>query len=334
MRGSVWNALRAGLLLSILAAGGAGAQPQDWRLEWPRTDFAKRSVGFDEILSGGPPRDGIPALDAPKFASARGFDGLSPLEPVISVVVGGDARAYPLRILMWHEIVNDAVGGLPIAITYCPLCNTGIVFDRRVGGQVLDFGTTGKLRHSDLVMYDRQTESWWQQFLGEGIVGRHTGERLRIVASRLESWRDFLARAPASARVLLAPEDVRRSYGVNPYRGYDGQTRPYDFFTGALPKDIAPMARLVVVREEGRPPEAWSLDLVRRAGRIETEDGRVLVWMPGQVSALDASRIAEGREVGGVIVQRRQSGELVDLPYTVDFAFAFRAFFPDAPLHQ
>lgn len=321
-------------LLMFLFMSVAAAQPRDWLAEWPRTDFTRHGVSFSEILSGGPPRDGIPSVDAPKFAPARGFDALAPAEPVISVAIRGDARAYPLRVLMWHEIVNDTVGGLPVTITYCPLCNTGIVFDRRVKGRVLDFGTTGKLRHSDLVMYDRQTESWWQQFLGEAIVGEHTGESLRIIPSRLESWQDFLARAPVSARVLLPPDDAQRPYGTNPYERYDSQEMPYGFFTGALPKDVAPMARLVVVREEGRAPEAWSLDLVRRLERIETEDGRVLAWSSGQASALDSPDIARGRNVGSVVVQRRQGSDLVDIPYTVDFAFAFRAFFPDAHLHQ
>jgi Protein of unknown function (DUF3179) len=115
---------------------------------------------------------------------------------VIGVVIDGDARAYPLRILIWHEIVNDVVGGVPVAVTYCPLCNTGIAFDRRVGEQVLELGTTGKLRNSDLVMYDRATESWWQQFLGEAIVGELTGARLTMLPSRLESFANFRERAP------------------------------------------------------------------------------------------------------------------------------------------
>jgi hypothetical protein len=127
-----------------------------------KTDFSKHSVPFEEILSGGPPKDGIPAIDRPTFVSVDDADRwLGDLEPIVVFAHDGEVRGYPWQILIWHEIVNDVVGGLPVSITYCPLCNTAIAFDRRVGDRVLDFGTTGKLRHSDLVMYDRQTETWW-----------------------------------------------------------------------------------------------------------------------------------------------------------------------------
>ncbi len=138
--------------------------PQAWRFEWSKTDFNKTSIDLGEIISGGPSKDGIPSIDAPRFiaASKVSHQDLGPTEPVIGVVINGKARAYPLRILTWHEIVNDELAGVPITVTFCPLCNSAIVFDRRLNGRVLDFGTTGKLRNSDMVMYDRQTESWWQ----------------------------------------------------------------------------------------------------------------------------------------------------------------------------
>ena len=113
---------------------------------------------------------------------------LTDTEPVVGRIINGKARAYPLRILTWHEIVNDGLGSVPVIVTYCPLCNSAIIFDRRLDGKVLDFGTTGKLRHSDMVMYDRQTENWWQQFLGQGIVGEMTGKRLKTIPARLESF--------------------------------------------------------------------------------------------------------------------------------------------------
>ena len=148
------------LVIGIVAAGQSAAATAltaavaQWRLEWPDTDFTRHSVPLEEIVSGGPPKDGIPAIDDPAFAPVAEAH-LADNEPVLGLSIEGDARAYPLRILIWHEIVNDVVGGVPVAVTYCPLCNTGIVFDRRVGDRVLAFGTTGKLRHSDLVMYDR-----------------------------------------------------------------------------------------------------------------------------------------------------------------------------------
>ncbi len=128
-------------------------------MEWPNTDFSKRSVEWNEILSGGPPKDGIPSIDDPRTEPISKIDNLTDTDPVIGLIINGKARAYPLRILTWHEIVNDELGGVPVTVTYCPLCNSSIAFDRRLDGRILDFWTTGKLRRSDMVMYDRQTES-------------------------------------------------------------------------------------------------------------------------------------------------------------------------------
>jgi hypothetical protein len=151
---------------------------------------------------GRPAQGRHPSIDRPRFerlndGAASGWATLiGGAEPVISLVIGDDARAYPLSILIWHEIVNDIVGGTPVAVTYCPLCNSSLVFERTVDNRVLDLGTTGKLRNSDLVMYDRQTESWWQQFGGDAIVGVMSGKHLRLVQSHLESFDHFRQRFP------------------------------------------------------------------------------------------------------------------------------------------
>jgi hypothetical protein len=308
-------------LLAVSVAWTATEGPRQWQREWPRTDFSRTSVDFKEIQSGGPPKDGIPSIDQPRFVPLVEATDLQPEEAVISLVVAGEARAYPLRILMWHEIVNDVVAGVPVAVTYCPLCNTSIVFDRRLDGRILDFGTTGKLRHSDLVMYDRQTESWWQQFGGDAIVGELTGRSLEMLPSRLESFASFRERAPAG-RVLIPDRPGSRAYGTNPYVGYDRATRPF-LFAGPLPEGVAAMMRVVAVGER-----AWALPLVRERELIEADDLRIH-WRPGQVSALDTADITQGAEVGNVVVQRR--GE--DVPYVVTFAFAFFAFHPDGVLH-
>jgi hypothetical protein len=298
------------------------ADPASWRADWPRTDFTRHNVALDEITSGGLPRDAIPAIDAPAFVPVDAAE-LPAREPVIGLVIGGDARAYPLRILIWHEIVNDVVGDVPVAVTYCPLCNTGLVFDRRVGDRVLEFGTTGKLRHSDLVMYDRSTESWWQQFLGEAIVGELTGTRLAILPARLESFARFKERAPEG--LVQVPPSAARAYGTNPYVGYDGAPAPF-LYHGMLPNDIAPLAR--VVRVDDR---AWALDLVREQGSIVHDDLKI-TWEPGQASALDQSTIAESADVGNVLVKRRTANGWEDAAYSVDFAFAFHAFYPDSEI--
>ena len=313
------------LIVGLYAPTALAAPGDRWQYEWPKTDFTITSVDFAEIFSGGPPKDGIPAIDDPQFAPIDEVE-LPDIEPVIGFGIGGDMRAYPLRVLMWHEIVNDVVGGVPVAVTFCPLCNASMVFDRRVDGQVLDFGTTGKLRHSDLIMYDRQTESWWQQFLGEAIVGSMTGKRLKLLPARIESFAKFRARAP-QGKVLIPGFSLFRRYGKNPYEGYDSLSTPW-LFKGAMPANIAPLARVVTVGGE-----AWSLDLLRKTGRIE-KDGMVITWEPGQASALDTAVIANGFDVGNVTVQRKNAdGVMEDIPYGVDFAFAFNAFYPDSPIY-
>ena len=183
----------------VLFASSSTADPSVWVVDWPTTDFGKTSVDFLDIMSGGPGKDGIPPIDSPRFKPVSEIIRMAPIEPVIGLVVNGEQKAYPLQVLMWHEIVNDEIGGVPVAVTFCPLCNTTIVFDRSLDGRVLDFGTTGKLRFSDLVMYDRQTESWWQQFLGEAIIGELTGSRLKIIPARVESFGNFKERAPDPA---------------------------------------------------------------------------------------------------------------------------------------
>jgi hypothetical protein len=318
------------LVAAALLSGSLGAQaladPAHWQVEWPETDFELSSVDFSEILSGGPPKDGIPSIDNPTFASPDEVD-LPPQEAVIGINSTDEARAYPLRILMWHEIVNDRFDGRDIAVTYCPLCNTGIVFDRTLDGETLEFGTTGKLRHSDLVMYDRTTESWWQQFTGQAIVGELMGAELEMLPSRLESYAMFLERNAERDMAVLVPDGTfRREYGRNPYVNYDDERSSPFLFRGDLPEEIPAMAR--VVRVEDR---AWSLDLLRDREVIETADLR-LSWVPGQASALDAARVADGRDVGNVVVERRTAEGWEDAVYSVDFAFAFKAFFPEGDI--
>lgn len=294
--------------------------------EWS-TDFTRRTIEWDEILSGGPPKDGIPSIDEPTFEPIEDAqEWLTDRDPVIVLDHNGVRRAYPLSILIWHEIVNDEIGGLPVAVTFCPLCNASVVFDRRFGDRALDFGTTGNLRKSDLVMYDRQTESWWQQFLGKAIVGELTGAQLKMLPVRVESFERFLERFPEGA-VLLPPSGTMRDYGRNPYLHYDSRQEPY-FPMGYYDDPLPAMARVVAVGEQ-----AWPLSSLREQGRIEAGD-LVLTWTAGQASALDSATIAGGRDIGNVVVQRRRpDGRLVDEVYDVTFAFAFRSFRPEGILH-
>jgi len=317
------------LFAFVAASVPVGATPAQWRIEgWNKTDFNKTSIDFTEILSGGPPKDGIPSIDNPKFVELDKMSDLAGTEPVIGLEINGDARAYPLRILIWHEIVNDVIGGTPVAVTYCPLCNSAIVFDRRFEGKVLDFGTTGKLRNSDLVMYDRQTESWWQQFIGTAIVGEYNGKELTGIPARLESFDNFKARYPGG-KILVPNNENTRRYGNNPYVGYDSSSRPF-LYDGEMPKDINPMARVVVVKAGGKP-RAVTLELLRKKGEITLGDIS-LKWKKGQNSALDSSEIAKGRDVGNVVAQRITASGAKDVVYDVTFAFVFHAFHPKQPI--
>ncbi len=276
--------------------------------EW-KTDFSRHTVPLDEIVSGGPPKDGIPAVDRPRFVNVRQADRwLSDREPVVLVVLNGEAKAYPIQILIWHEIVNDELGGVPVTITFCPLCNTALAFDRRHAGRVLDFGTTGRLRHSDLVMYDRQTESWWQQATGRGIVGEFAGHRLTFISAPLISWKTFKETYP-DGRVLSRETGHSRPYGDNPYELYD---RPRSspirrFFSGRTDERLPAKERVAAV-ELGGETVAFPFSLLAEKRVVQDEVGGVAIvvfWAPGTASALDDRRIAEGRDVGSSGVFRR-----------------------------
>ncbi|WP_323782651.1 DUF3179 domain-containing protein [Thalassovita sp.] len=310
--------LVAGLILIQVVP--AAANPDFWRHEWPKTDFSRTEVeNWVEILSGGPPKDGIPALDDPAMKAQADEISLDPREPVITVALDGQpARAYPLRYLIWHEIVNDRIGDLPVAVTFCPLCNSALVFDRRVDDQILSFGVTGKLRNSDMVMYDRQTESWWQQALGRGIVGHFNGVKLRQLPVWMESWASFRAAYPGGL-VMMQPE-FSRAYGTNPYQSYDSAHRPFLYSGENPPHGVPPLMRVIRVGNR-----AWTMERLGRE-KVITEAGIVLRWQDEQASALDTAAIAKGRSVGAI---RVQDGQGRDLAHDVMFAFAFHAFWPD-----
>jgi hypothetical protein len=180
----------------------------------------KHIVPLDQIVSGGPPPDGIPSIDNPKFLSvADASKILKDSDLVIGLSINGETRAYPLLILVWHEIVNDKVGGIPVAITYCPLCFTAQVFDRTIGGHAVQFGTSGKLYNNNLVMYDRLSGSLWSQALGEGIVGTYASESLKRIPFDLAYWKDWKQLYPNSV-VLSTDTGFTRPYGADPYGDY------------------------------------------------------------------------------------------------------------------
>jgi len=192
------------------------------------TDGVKHSVPLDEILGGGPPKDGIPSIDNPKFISvAEASKILNDSEPGIALSISGADRFYPFQILVWHEIVNDTIGGQRALVTYCPLCLSGIVFDPLVNNERVEFGTSGKLWNSNLVMYDRKTNSLWSQILGEAIVGEMTGTQLKVLASdqiRFGEWKKL----HPNGEVLSRDTGTTRFYGQDPYGDY--YTTPGTYF--------------------------------------------------------------------------------------------------------
>jgi len=266
-----------------------------------RTDFSRHSVDYREILSGGPPKNGIPAIDDPAYVSVdEAEEWLAPQEPVIVVEVGDQARAYPIQILIWHEIVNDQLGGLPLSVTFCPLCNTGIAFERTVDGRVLDFGTTGRLRYSNLIMYDRQTESWWQQATGEAIAGELTGKNLALFPATMIGWSEF-AEAYPEGTVLTRETGYDRNYGRNPYLGYDDITRSPFLYEGPLTPDGLPAMARVFTVDRGGQAVAYPYDRLEQARVVRDRLGDqplVVFWQPGTASALDGAFVSTGREVG------------------------------------
>ncbi len=297
------RAALGGILLGLLSQ--AALVPAVAAVEL-RTDSSKALIPLDEVISGGPPPDGIPAIDRPVFVPAGAADAwLKPAEPVLALEVNGDARAYPLQILIWHEIVNDTVGGRPIAVTYCPLCNSGLVFDRVVDGRTLDFGTSGRLYQSDLLMYDRQTHSLWAQMEGRAVVGERAGTRLGRIPANTISYGDFKAVYP-SGRVLSRETGHARSYGLNPYQAYDRPDSTPFLFRGQPDRRRPPKERVVGITV-GAVSRAYPWPVLATQKVIHDALGGeplVVLYRPGAVSALDESEIARSRAVGATGVFR------------------------------
>jgi len=281
------------------------------------TDWSKATIDLSELrrgLSAPDPRDVIRPIDEPKLETvAEASAWLDDREPVALAKAGGEARAYPLRILTWHEVVNDNLGGLPVAVTYCPLCNSAVGFEREVDGEVLTFGVSGLLRNSDLVMWDRQTESLWQQLTGEGIVGELSGMQLEFVPVTLVSWETFREQFP-DGTVLSQDTGFGRNYGVNPYDFYDSANRPF-LYSGEVDDRYPAMERVLAV-VLGETNKAYPFSLISEEGAINDEvAGEPIVVFWGDedtASALSDRQIPEGRAVGtGAAYSRTVDGQVL-----------------------
>ncbi len=360
------------LVIGLIAASiysyySYSARHPSFETSWQHTDFSQFNINLAEVTSGGIPKDGIPAIDTPHFITPQKAKWLKASEPVIALGINGDHRAYPLQIMMYHEIVNDIVGGQAVSITFCPLCNAAIVFKRQLDQQQLDFGTTGLLRNSDMIMYDRQTQSWWQQFTGKGIVGTLTGQQLQRLPSQIIAF-ELFTRSYPQGKVLSRKTGHRRPYGNNPYRGYDDiNSSPFLFNKPADPR-LPPMERVLAIQYNNNF-RLYPFSVLQRQAIIHDE--HIVIFSHRMMnSALDTAKIKHSRLIPTAAAYRRQldgqtlsfsieSDKIIDqqsqsewnsfgqaingplagqqlqqIDLGVHFAFAWLAFHPSSKIYQ
>ena len=338
--------------------------------EFPKTDFSKYTVPLSEIYSGGPPRDGIRPIDKPVFISiAQAKEFLDQREPVVVLTLDDSAKAYPLRILLYHEIVNDEIGGLPIFVAHCPLCNTAVVFSRKLNDEILDFGTTGRVRDSNLIMYDRQTESWWQQFTGDAIVGKYAGVFLTPVNSQIASFAEFSKTYPHGL-VLSQDTGFKRYYGRTPYPGYDNKGGIPFLFKREIDFRLPPLERVLALKDGSSSTiypfsylnknplinstfKSQEILIVSQASMVSTMDKKVIKESSSMLTAaaysrqvndqvlnfriennqiIDTETSSEWNIFGEAIKGKLKGVKLNKIDNNVHFAFAWLAFYPEAKI--
>jgi hypothetical protein len=252
-------------------AGLASSTRPDNEPEAPKLNgfqLAPLAVPADDIVPGGPPRDGIPALESPEVVRAADSPWRED-EVVVGVALNGETRAYPVSLLVWHELVNDSLGGRPILVSYCPLCGTALVFDRVIGDEPQTFGVSGLLYRSDLLLYDRTTESLWSQISAQAVAGPRTGSRLKVLRSEMTRWGNWRRRHPQTT--VLGPETGhRRPYGRSPYAGYEESDDVY--FPAPIDKRYHPKMPTLGVRIPNGAARAYPAVEILRAGGSVQED--------------------------------------------------------------
>lgn len=270
-------------------------------LEIMETDGVKHLIPLDKIKGGGPPKDGIPSIDNPVFATVSDSQFMSNSDTVIGLEINGQAKAYPLFILVWHEIVNDKVGGLPVSVTYCPLCYTNQVFERIIDGQEVEFGTSGKLYNSNLLMYDRLTESYWSQALGLAVKGELTGYQLELVPFDVITWGDWKALHPETL-VLTTDTGHLRSYATDPYGNY--YTEPQIMFPVEYNDDRMHPKEIII---------GFNLDEIYKAYKQSDIESQIVINdSVGDTSIMLVSLYSENSRA----FERMIDGEILDFEYT------------------
>jgi hypothetical protein len=277
-------------------------------------DVGNASIPVAEILSGGPPRDGIPAIDEPHFVGAGQADFLAPDDRVIGISRNGEARAYPIAIMNWHEIVNDEIGGESIVVTYCPLCGTGMVFLAPPG---LDYGVSGLLYNSDVLLYDRQSQSLWSQIRMQAVSGKRVGENLQLLPASHTSWRDWSSRFPRT-RVLSTQTGVSRDYTRDPYAGY-ARSRKLYFPVSSRDQRYHPKEQVIGVAKDGAA-KAWPF------AELAKSDGEITDTLAG--TEVTVRYNSEARS-GAVYDQQGK-----EIPSVIAFWFAWMSFHPEAEVYK
>ena len=276
-------------------------------------DFSKHSVPLEEILSGGPSKDGIPALTIPKFITGYEAKYLKPQDRVLGIFLNGEAHAFPIRILNWHEIVNDIVGSKPVVISYCPLTGSGIAYDATFNNKRVIFGVSGNLYNSNLLLYDRSTESLWSQLKMEAVTGKMTGTKLQLLPLLNTTWKDWQKRYP-NTKVLSISTGYSRDYTRDPYQGYQKSDRLY-FPVSHSNKKLFPKEQILGVIVNGKSKAYPFRILSKVASPLLDEVGgeNIIIYFDKK----EKSAWAESPE-GKVI------------PSVQAYWFAWVAFYPDA----
>lgn len=279
-------------------------------------DLAGSLLSVGDLRSGGPPRDGIPALNQPGFIQAGFVDYLRPEDRVLGLEIGGVAKAYPIRILDWHEIVNDPFGTEPVVVTYCPLCGTGMAFSAVVGGRARTFGVSGLLYNNDVLLFDRESDSLWSQIMSQAVTGPAVGERLELLPLRATTWRDWQNTHPDTL-VLAIPVGYGRDYFGEAYPGYAKSASIIFPLTERRDRRYHPKERVLGVEIDGSFKAYPFVELGETDGRVQDEVNgeRIEVFFDAD-NASAIVRDASGREI----------------PSVVGYWFAWTAFHPDTEL--
>lgn len=317
------------------------------------TNGVKHLIPLEKIKGGGPPKDGIPSIDNPKFANVSDAAFMSDSDTVIGLSINGESRAYPLFIMVWHEIVNDNVGGIPVAVTYCPLCYTNQVFERVINGQQVEFGTSGKLYNSNLLMYDRLTDSYWSQALGMAVKGELSGYELNLVPFDVITWGDWKKLYPGTL-VLTTDTGHIRSYATDPYGDYytepriifpvenqDDRINPKEIILGFNHQDISKAYKQsdvessIIINDSigGSPVLLVSLFSENSRAFERTIDGVVLDFQYVDDKIIDVQTSSEWNYDGLSISGHYDGEQLKRMPMEPGFWFEWVAFHPDTLIY-